>query len=346
MGKKNEVMNICMIGCWYKKDMYSHHLNNLIEVLDKQPDINLRLITSNCGCYSGAHRYSIGKEESLNSQCIAVKIPCASPSPSKLSGKFKYQVAKKLKLNWILDAMLETLRGIQFYRRARKCDVLHFDQVLRSFGISSLITLLFLARISGKKVIVTVHELDPLQEKFKGLNKYYSRASKVIVFSNGFRDKLINLGVNPEKIKIIPFCAALEPITGLQRNQFIFFGGHKLLKGKGFDTLLGALKIIQAKGQEAKLFIYTGHGCNGLEEGKQMASDMGLDEFINWSEFIYGTNLANEYQKSIACLIPYTGGSGRHAVTHAMANATPVIATKKADLPEYLGESGIYIKEN
>lgn len=29
-----------------------------------------------------------------------------------------------------------------------------------------------------------------------------------------------------------------------------------------------------------------------------------------------------------------------------MANATPVIATRKAGLPEYLGELGIYIKEN
>ena len=28
-----------------------------------------------------------------------------------------------------------------------------------------------------------------------------------------------------------------------------------------------------------------------------------------------------------------------------MANATPVIATRKADLPEYLGDLGLYIKE-
>jgi len=342
MGKKNGVLNICMIGCWYKNDMYSHHLNNLIEVLDKQPDINLRLVTSNCNCYSSAQRYSIANEELLNSHCIAIKIPYAPPEPSKHYGMLKYQIAKIFRLNWIL----ETLRGIQFYRTTRKCDIVHFDQVLRSFGVLSFTTLLFLSRISGKKLIVTVHELDPLQEKYKGLNKHYSRASKLIVFSNGFRDKLISLGIDPDKIKTMPFCAPLEPIMGLRRDQFIYFGGHNLLKGKGFDTLLDALKILQSRGQEPKIIIYTGKGCNGLEEGKQKVSDMGLDKFIRWSEFLYGTNLANEYQKSIACLIPYTGGSGRHAVTSAMANATPVIATKKADLPEYLGESGIYVKEN
>ena len=178
------------------------------------------------------------------------------------------------------------------------------------------------------------------------MNKYYSWASKIIVFSDGFRNKLIDLGISPEKIKTIPFCTPFEPITGLKRDQFIFFGGHNLLKGKGFYPLLNALKIIQSRGQTLRIVIYTGKGCIGLEEGKQKASEMGLNEFIIWKEFLYGTNLATEYQKSIACLIPYTGGSGRHSVTSAMANATPVIATREADLPEYLGELGLYIKEN
>ncbi len=336
------MLNICVIGCWFKNDMYSHHLNNLVEVLEKQPDIHLRVITSNCNCYSSAQRYSIAKEELLNSRCMAIKIPYAPPEPSKEYGMFKYQIVKILKLNWIL----ETLRGIRFYATTRKCDLVHFDQVLRSFGALSFLTLLYLSRLSGRKIIVTVHELDPLQEEHKSLNKYYSRASKLIVFSNGFRDKLIDLGIDPDKIKTIPFCAPLGPIMGLKRDQFIFFGGHNLLKGKGFDTLLGAVKILQSRGREPKIIVYTGKGCSGLEEGKQKAADMGLNKFIIWKEFLYGTDLAGEYQKSIACLIPYTGGSGRHAVTSAMANATPVIATKKADLPEYLGELGLYIKEN
>jgi glycosyltransferase involved in cell wall biosynthesis len=333
-------VKICLIGCWYKNDMYSHHLNRLIEFLVKQRDVRLRLITSNCNCFSTAQRYSIAREELLNFQCTVIKTPYAPPEPSKAYGMLKYQITKILRLNYIL----ETLRGIQFYWSSRKCDVLHFDQVLRSFGVLSLITLLLLSRISGRKVIVTVHELDPLQVRYRGLNKWYSWADRLIVFSNGFRDKLISFGFDPDKIKTLPYCAQLEPIMGLQRDQFIFFGGHNLLKGKGFDSLLGALEIVRSRGQELKVVIYTGTGCNGLEKGKQIASDKGLTGLIEWREFLYGKDLVTEYQKSIACLIPYTGGSGRHPATSAMANATPVIATRMADLPEYLGELAIYIK--
>lgn len=321
--------------------MYSQHLNSLIEALEKEKDIELLLVTSNCSCFSCSQQYSIAKDELLNVHCVVIKTPYAPLDPNKRYGLFKYYLVKTLKLNYIL----ETLRGVQFYRRTRESDIVHFDQVLRSFGTLSFITLLILSKMSGKKVIVTVHELDPMQEKHRKLNKYYSWAGNIIVFSNGFRDKLIKLGIPQEKITTVPFCTPLGPIMGLQRDQFIYFGGHHLLAGKGFDILLGALDIIRSRGKRVTVLFYPGN-CDGLEEGKQKVSDMKLDSYIKWSDFLTGTHLAAEYQKSIACLIPYTGGSGRHPATSAMANATPVIATKKADLPEYLGESGIYIKEN
>lgn len=202
-----------------------------------------------------------------------------------------------------------------------------------------------MSRKAGKKVIVTIHELDPLQEKHRGLNRYYSQANKIIVFSHVFRDMLIGLGISAEKIKTVPFCVPLEAPMGLPRDQFIFFGGHNLLKGKGYNTLLDAMEIIRSRGQNISVFIYTGM-CNGLIGGKEKVDDRGLNNFIRWSDFISGIDLAKEYQRSIACLIPYTSGSSRHPVTYAMANATPVISTNKIDLPEYLGEFGIYIKEN
>jgi glycosyltransferase involved in cell wall biosynthesis len=107
---------------------------------------------------------------------------------------------------------------------------------------------------------------------------------------------------------------------------------------------LEALKIIKKKGRSLKLVVYVGEGCIGLEEGKRRVREIGIDE-ITWSDFLYGRRLAEEYQKSIGCLIPYTGGSGRYPATSAMANATPVIATRKASLPEYLGDLGIFIKD-
>lgn len=331
-----------MIGCWYRNDIYTHNCHNLIEGLKKEDNLIIKFLTSNCSCFSSSQRYSITKEELLNNDCDVIKIPYAPPNPSKKYGIMKYYIVKVFKLNFFL----EIARGISFFRKTTGCKIIHFDQVLKSFGCLSFVTLLLLSKLFNKKVVVTVHELDPLQKRYKKLNKYYNKADKIIVFSSDFKKELISLGVRENIIEVVYYGTSLTPIKDLQRNQFIFWGGHNLLKGKGFDTLLSTLKIIDSKGKHLKLVIYVGEGCNGLEEGRKKASDMGIDKYIVWTEFLVGTKLVEAYQKSIGCIIPYTSGSGRYPATLAMANATPVIATRKASLPEYLGESGIYIKEN
>jgi glycosyltransferase involved in cell wall biosynthesis len=330
-----------MIGCWYKDDIYSHNCGDLIEGLKGKDDLNIKLITSNCNCFSSAQRYSITREELQNNDCEVIKIPYAPTDPTKKYGLLKYYVVKMLNLNFFF----EIARGISFFRKTKGCNIIHFDQVLRSFGFLSFITLLILSKLFRKKVVVTVHELDPLQKKYLRLNKYYNYAEKVIVHSKDMKDELIGLGVKENKIEIVHYGVSLEPIKELKRDQFIFFGGHRLLRGKGFETLLNALKILQSKGKTLRLVIYVGEGCIGLDEGKKKVSDMGLDRYIEWTEFLHGSKLTEAYQGSIGCIIPYTGGSGRYPATSAMANATPVIATRKASLPEYVGESGIYIKE-
>ena len=75
-----------------------------------------------------------------------------------------------------------------------------------------------------------------------------------------------------------------------------------------------------------------------------MAAGKQLDDMITWQDFYSGEELAKVYQRSKACIIPFTGGSARHPLTCAMVNATPVIATRAVDIPEYLGALGIYIE--
>lgn len=335
-------MNICMIGCWYKYDIYSHQFNNIIETLKNEKDMNIHLLTSNCNCFSSAQRYSIAKEELLSEEGEVIKIPYAPLEPNKKYGSLKANLVKYSKLN----IFLEVIRGFAFFFKARNCQLIHFDQVLRSFGIVSFTTLLMLSKFTHKKIVVTVHEIDPFQAKHKWLTKLYNKADKVIALSQDMKDELISLGVADLKIAIIHYSTAMQDKIDLERTQFIYYGGHKLLKGKGFDTLLAALQILKAKSRKVKVKIYVGEGCIGLEEGKRQVTDLELDDVVEWSDFLYGRSLAEAYQSSLACLIPFTGGAGRYPATMAMANSTPVIATRKAELPEYLGDLGIYLGES
>jgi glycosyltransferase involved in cell wall biosynthesis len=336
-----DTVKVSMIGCWYRGDMYSHHFKGLARGIRKKDGVKIRLITSNCNCFSSAQRFGIAQDELLDNSCRIIRLPYAPLEPNKKGGLIKYNLVKHSKLNYFL----EVSRGASFFFSSKDADVIHFDQVLRSFGILSFAVLLAFAKMSGKKIVVTVHELDPLQIKHKSLTRLYNLTDRVLVFSGDFKKELAALGVRDEKIEVIPYAVTLEPLKNRKRAGFIFFGGHKLLKGKGFDTLLDALAVIKDKGIKTRVAVYTGKGCGGVDAGKREVSDRGLDEFVTWSEFLCGAALSEAYQKSAGCLIPFTDGSGRHPATSAMANATPIIATRKAALPEYVGDAGIFIRE-
>jgi glycosyltransferase involved in cell wall biosynthesis len=331
-------VRLAYIGCWYKNDMYSHNCSNLVDSL-RGAGMAVDVITSNCRCFSSAQKFSIAKEELINEHCSPIAIPHAPRTPGRKRGFLKYWAVKILRL----DLMLATARGFLYYNRARCADVIHFDQVLEAFGCIPLFILIFLASHSGKKVVVTVHEIDPFQLEHKRFNHLYNQCAEVLVFSENMKHQVVALGASAENIRVIRYGARIPELVPADRKQYIYFGGHNIMRGKGYKELLDALMILKATGLRIPLVIYVGYGCNGLEEAKREAVQKNIADMIQWQDFYSAEELANAYQRSKACIIPFTGGSARHPLTSAMVNATPVIATRAVDIPEYLGDLGIYV---
>jgi glycosyltransferase involved in cell wall biosynthesis len=331
-------VRMAYIGCWYKNDMYSHNCSNLVDSL-RATGMHVDVITSNCRCFSTAQKFAIGKDELINQECSPIAIPHAPANPGKKRGLLKYLAVKVLRL----DLIFATARGFLYYKRSRSADVIHYDQVLEAFGCIPLFILIVLASWFGKRVVVTVHEIDPFQRTHKGFNRLYQKCAEVLVYSENMKQQIVNLGVPSDKIKVIRYGALIPELAEYDRESYIYFGGHNILKGKGYAELLDALAALKTRGTPISIVIYVGYGCNGLAEAQEMAVRKNLTDIINWRDFYSGAELAEIYQKSKACIIPYTGGSARHPLTCAMVNATPVIATRSVDIPEYLGELGIYI---
>jgi glycosyltransferase involved in cell wall biosynthesis len=116
------------------------------------------------------------------------------------------------------------------------------------------------------------------------------------------------------------------------------------MKGKGYEELIDALAILSSKGKSIRLVIYFGEGCHGLDQARELAAARGVAHMIEWREFLAPEELSAMYQSSKACIVPYTGGSARHPLSCALANATPVIATRTVDIQEYLGDLGLYVE--
>ena len=331
-------VRLAYIGCWYKNDMYSHNCSNLVDSL-RGTGMAVDVITSNCRCFSSAQKFSIAKEELINEHCSPIAIPHAPRTPGKKHGLLKYWAVKVLRL----DLISATARGFIYYKRARHADVIHFDQVLEAFGCIPLFILISLASRSGKKVVTTVHEIDPFQLRHKKFNRLYSKCAEVLAYSENMKQQLVALGAASDNIRVIRYGARIPELVSRKRKQYIYFGGHNITRGKGFTELLDALVTLKSKGLRIPLVIYVGYGCNGLEEAKQLAIRKNVADLIQWQDFYSTDELAAVYQGSKACIIPFTGGSARHPLTSAMVNATPVIATRAVDIPEYLGELGIYV---
>jgi len=278
----------------------------------------------------------------INSHCTAIKLPHAPSNPGKKYGLLKYLAVKGLRL----DLWLAIARGLLYYRRTRSAAVIQYDQVLEAFGGIPLFVLATFGACTHRRLVVTVHEIDPFQRKHRWINRMYRNCSRILVYSNHMKRALIDLGIESDRITTIKYGSVIPELVPRPRTRYIYFGGHFILRGKGYSDVLGALEILKSRHVPIRLLIYVGHGCNGLEEARAMASNRGLDDVIEWGEFFSGAELAAAYQSCKACLIPYTGGSARHPITSALANATPVIATRAADIPEYLGPLGIYVDES
>jgi len=331
-------VRMAYIGCWYKNDMYSHNCSGLVDSL-RDTGMNVDVITSNCRCFSSAQKFGIPKEELIDQNCSAVTLPHAPRNPGRSHG-----VAKQLAVKWLrLDFWLAIVRGCLFYKRARRADVIHFDQVLEAFGCVPFFVLLLLASIMRKQVVVTVHEIDPFQRSHKRLNRLYGWCAEALVYSENMKQQLVALGAPSDKVHLIKYGTEIPKLAGTTRRNYLFFGGHFIQHGKGYVELLDALVLVRDRGVKIHTVIYVGHGCNGLKEAKELAEGKHLSDVLEWQEFYTRDQLANVYQASKVCIVPFTGGSARHPLSCAMVNATPVIATRMGDIPEYLGDLGIYV---
>ena len=326
------------IGCWFKYDMYSHNCSNLLNAIRRR-GVDVEVVTANCRCFSSRERFAITETELVDARCKTIRIPCAPRTPFNKSNMLKYLLVKYLRL----DLPLDVIRGIGYYLSTRHAETVHYDQVLEAFGCFPLFVMALIPGARRKKLLVTVHEIDPFQVAHRWINRVYRKCQCIFVFSENMKRELGQLGISAERIRVIRYGALIPKLSETERSGYIYFGGHHILKGKGYKEVLGALQILKARGFNLRLFAYYGYGCAGLAEAKEMAAREGVAGMIDWRDFMSGAELDVAYQASKACIVPFTGGSARHPVSAAMANATPVIATRMIDIPEYLGDLGVYI---
>ncbi|MDR3553675.1 MAG: glycosyltransferase family 4 protein [Syntrophobacteraceae bacterium] len=326
-------MNVRIISCWFATS-YGASCAGLRSALEKKLGREVGIITSNCGCGDPVEKNRVF----YNMRCDYFEFPHITYYKS--SNLIKYELRNAAR------RLLYRERARRYLRLGCGADLLHFQQILNAFGSVAVFNWLSLPSKAAR--VVTVHELDPYQVDRPKNNLNYNKADRVIVHSGEIKDRLVAYGVHEDIIDIVGHGVEVRELPDGPREGIIYYAGHKMASGKGFETLLKALALVKSRigPQTPRLRIHGHYGTAIPEYGLRLVEENGLKENVQWLNQISVEQIIEEYQKAMICTLPYTASfAGMPAVT-AMANGVPVIATRRAGLPEHLGDAGVWMEDN
>ncbi|MEW5766866.1 MAG: glycosyltransferase family 4 protein [bacterium] len=322
-------MRVSLISCWFKS-VYAVYTDHLQQALSKL-GCETKVISTNCDCGSLTNKVA---NDLYNQKCDFFLLPTLA----------SYASAKKWKNFLRLSGKggLYICQALRFIARSKGREIIHIQQTMHSFGSMAVFALLKLARPG--RIVITVHELDEFQAEFPQFNGIYNRARSILVHFEEMKQKLIELGVNGQKIKVLRYGVKIPPLYGASREGAIFYGGHHLMSGKGTEDLFAALKILKDQGKRLTVKIHGQYPRDDQEAGEALARKYQVDDCILWLDRQIDIDRLNlEYQRSLFCVAPLYKGTGCFQSVMAMANGAPVIGTRAAGLPDYINGTGIFV---
>jgi glycosyltransferase involved in cell wall biosynthesis len=322
-------MKISIVSCWYMTS-YGDYTNALRHALERRIDTEVDVVASNCGCGDPAEARGVLQDD----RCVFVRFPNVRYWKSRNS--VKRNVRRVLRHAAYLE------RARRYLDRGSDADVMHFQQTLNAYGAQAVFNWLRLPSRAAR--VVTVHECDPFQLDHPESNRWYAAADRIIVHAQEMKETLMGLGVDEHRIDIVRQGVTLRPPSEQPRAGIIFYGGHKVHTGKGFDTLLDAMRRL---GPAAPTVHVHGHWSDQAPpEGVEMVERYGMGERVVWLNQLSLAAAHAAYDGASLCALPYTGSFAGFPATLAMAHGVPVIATRRAGLPDHLGDAAYWMAEN
>lgn len=200
-------------------------------------------------------------------------------------------------------------------------------------------------KLSMLPSVVFVHDPRPhpdltgwFYEKLE--NASIRRAARCVVMSEALKPALVQRGVSPEKIDVIPLglfeynTASRPKKTPNAYPTLLFFG--RVVPYKGVDTLLEAVAGV-AQYRPVHLLLA---GEGNLKPFRSLLNAIPSTEIIN--RWIGEDEIASIFSRADLVVLPYTSASQSGIIPLAAGFSLPVIATQTGGIPEQIrhGYSG------
>lgn len=340
--------------CCPFKTPFGSYGSALKAAIEKKTGTSVQWVASNCGCPDPRAVKRLFHAD----DCDYFEMPCprdfaphrrAAVRRESVVSKTTPTKKKRLKghVRKALGTVLYYFRAKRYSKLSKSANVAHFQQSLESYGAKAVFHWLNLP--SNAVRVVTVHELDPDQVEKPESNRTYNRADAVIVHCDEMKRSLVRMNVQEDKVHVVLHGTKIPPAPPDGRREgIIFYGSYSLLSHKGLETLFKAMSIIEQRmGTNAPVLKIHGYYSQTLrKEATRLAEKYGIANKIAWLDYLSDEDTINAYQHSQVCVLPYTGSFAGRAASVAAACQLPVVATRKAGLPDHLGEAGVWVEEN
>jgi glycosyltransferase involved in cell wall biosynthesis len=329
-------MKITMIGCPFQTT-YGYYAELLKEAIEQKTGSPIEWLASNCGC---------GDPAEINK---LFQIQCTRYFELPHIHNYAYTPERKAWEHWLRSRashLSYTVRSRRYSKLSTGAELVHFQQILNAYGFS--VVYHWLNRPSKAARVVTVHELDPYQLEFPEKCSVYNMADAVHVHCEEMKRDLVQRSVSAEKIHVVPQGTVVaDHLEETPREGIVFYGGHHLMSGKGISTLFEAESILKQRlGADAPAVKIHGHYPErSLQEARPLAQKLGVADRVDWLPPLTMEKMAELYRSSRVCVLPYTGSFAGLPASMAAANGLPVVATRRAGIPDHLGDCGIWIEE-
>jgi glycosyltransferase involved in cell wall biosynthesis len=329
-------MRMTMICCPFKTS-YGSYASCLKTELEKKTGGAMQWVASNCGCGDPIET----SRQFQTQQCDYFENP-------PIIGDFRSKQAWKRKVRSVARNAVLYMRARKYASLSKNAEIVHFQQILNAYGSKAVFH--WLRQPSNAVRVITVHELDAEQLESPESNRTYNLADAIIVHCEDLKKHMVALKVPQEKIHVVLHGVSIpEPAQDKDavRQGIIFYGGHKLMTGKGIQNLFQAMKMLKEQmGAAAPTLRIHGHyGTTVPEAAQKLAEQMGIADKVIWLNQITVDEIVHHYQRALVCVLPFTGSFAGLPGSLAAACQLPIVCTRKAGLPDHLGDTPVWIDE-
>jgi len=264
---------------------------------------------------------------------------------------YRFDMLSKPLGNPIIPGMLSSL-----IKKCGEFDVIHVHNE-HSFAsnICALVKTYF-----KMPLIVSCHGQLKFDSSFKDLiERIYSKtvgslvfkkADRIIALSNLDKEYVSSLGIQPDKISVIPNGVDLSRYHNpmpLKLRDFDFEGKRVVLfvgpiiRRKGPHILIQAIPKI-VKDFPDVVFLFVGEG-NFKEEAEKLASILHVEKWTHFTGRISDLKLAQAYRRSDFFVLPSFSEGVPYSILDAYVFSKPVVSTLTPCIAEYLVNNALLI---